>query len=106
VCVDRMVVPFGRRTGMPLLVGILLTHGLLTQRKWHVHPELAMAVFFFASAVVGLRRVMGDSFGCFNNRVAKIRSFLITWQLSFLVAFGASFPVFFCGIALVSAGRL
>ena len=41
VCVETMVVPFGRRTGMPCFVAVLLVHGLLRRRKWPVQPESA-----------------------------------------------------------------
>ena len=44
MCVDRMVLPSGRRTESPLLVGTMLVQGLSTRRKWLVHPESAYAV--------------------------------------------------------------
>jgi len=46
VWVDLMVLPLGRCTGRPSLVGILFVHGLLVWRKWLVHPELAYVVLF------------------------------------------------------------
>ena len=44
MCVDRTVLPSGSCTESPLLVGTMLVHGLLTRRKWLLHPESAYAV--------------------------------------------------------------
>jgi hypothetical protein len=43
VCVERMTAPLGRRTGMPLVVEVLLTQWLSARRKWAVQPESAQA---------------------------------------------------------------
>jgi hypothetical protein len=44
VCVDLMIVLLGSRTCGPLVLGSLLTHGLVAWRKWPVQPERAHAV--------------------------------------------------------------
>ena len=46
VWVEWIVVPLGKRTGMPCGVGTLWMQGLFTRRKWPVQPELASAVFW------------------------------------------------------------
>jgi hypothetical protein len=44
VCIDSIVVPFGRRTVKGLSDLILCLQGALIKRKWPVHPDSTMDV--------------------------------------------------------------